>query len=225
MFNWLFGKKETEEDIQTEKLVRHLHEKYGVDFEAVISTVYDDDGEKRINCISTAQELAGRTFEADAECGGEEITDCSDGFLHARYADSIKSYADEILDKVFPHYTSVLDNDNSDTESPDRNGTDDLDSFIRPKEEDCSGICFTVITDMDRDSVEALLPKLLQLIKEKNIRLEILVNIVPPDRYQEESDKLVAGGAGCICRSSLYYAFVNYYDEPEDLQVAEKEDN
>ena len=33
MFNWLFGKKETEEDIQTEKLVRHLHEKYGVDFE------------------------------------------------------------------------------------------------------------------------------------------------------------------------------------------------
>ena len=224
MFDWLFGKKESEEDIQAEKLVQYLNRKYEEDFSVSKSTVYDNDGEKRISSTLTSQELEGKSFEADAECGSEELSDCSDGYIYARYRDRLKSYADEILDQVFSHYTSVLDADNMDPDNPDWSGVVDFDTFIK-EYEDCTEICFTVITDMDKETVEAAASKLLKLIKDRKVRFEILVNLVPSDRYQEESDRMISKGDGNICTSSLYYVFVDYFDEQEDIEFIEKKDN
>lgn len=225
MFDWLFNKDKgndrSEESIQSAKVLQHLNEKYDIVFKIVKSDIYDNDGEKRINCTCTAQGLDGKTFEADANCSGSELDDWSDGFLCAKFEEQIKSYVDGMLDMFFPHYVSIVDNDNADPDNPDWSSGVDFDTFIRPYD-DGADICATVITDMDRDSAAAVLPKLLGLIKEKNIRLELFINIVPPDKYDEEAEEMTSTRTSGICRSDLYYVFIDYDDEPEDLEITEK---
>ena len=228
MFGNLFGKKgnnkKSEDEIRAEKLVQHLQEKYGMTFQMEEPALYDYEGTKRIGCTCISQDYSGIRFEADAQCSDDGVCDVSDGFMDMKYKDELEACARKIMDKVFPHYTLVMDNDNTDREYPDRDVFVSFDTFIRPYE-DCSDISFSVITDMDRAAVEAVLPKLPGLLKENNVRMEILVNIVPAEKYQEEADKLITDGSGSICRSSLGYAFIDYDDEAEDIEILEREDS
>ena len=226
MFNGLFGKKETKEDIRkknfAEMIIEHINSKYGEDITVQKSDLYtDDDGIGHFYCLCTAPSLNGRTFEVYTRRNDDELSEYNDGYICAKYADRIKACADEILDQVFSHYTSAVDCENLETDDTKWDSVPDFDLFLKP-DDDCDDISVTVVTDLDHDEVGRLLPKLLELMKKRDIRLDVLVSIVGPDMYETMSKAVISGDTSDVCRN--YYAFVNYMDEPEDLEVIKNDE-